>query len=161
MSRKNQLGSILATELKHTIVTHFVVNSVRILRKHNNYSEFTLQLNIIFQVFIVLFICFVWLCFTLFFIFGWYSWQLFKKLLESSSRQVTWILLASTYWLQILFKLWYICSLLVTTSADQTARIWKTMDFSEVQVLQHDAKRWVWDAAFSADSQYVFTGNNQ
>ncbi|XP_033226192.1 target of rapamycin complex subunit lst8 [Belonocnema kinseyi] len=51
-------------------------------------------------------------------------------------------------------------TLLVTTSADQTARIWKTMDFSEVQVLQHDAKRWVWDAAFSADSQYVFTASS-
>ena len=34
------------------------------------------------------------------------------------------------------------------------------MDFSEVQVLQHEIKRWVWDAAFSADSQYVFTGKN-
>jgi len=48
--------------------------------------------------------------------------------------------------------------LLVTTSADQTARVWRTTDFSEVQVLQHEAKRWVWDAAFSADSQYIFTG---
>ncbi|XP_012275123.1 target of rapamycin complex subunit lst8 [Orussus abietinus] len=48
-------------------------------------------------------------------------------------------------------------SLLVTTSADQTARVWKTSDFSELQSLQHDAKRWVWDAAFSADSEYVFT----
>lgn len=51
--------------------------------------------------------------------------------------------------------------LLVTTSADQTARVWKTTDFSEVQVLQHEAKRWVWDAAFSADSQYIFTGNDK
>lgn len=48
----------------------------------------------------------------------------------------------------------------MTTSADQTARVWKTTDFSEVQILQHEAKRWVWDAAFSADSQYIFTGNN-
>lgn len=48
----------------------------------------------------------------------------------------------------------------MTTSADQTARVWKTTDFSEVQVLQHEAKRWVWDAAFSADSQYIFTGNS-
>lgn len=50
--------------------------------------------------------------------------------------------------------------LLVTTSADQTARVWRTTDFSEVQVLQHEAKRWVWDAAFSADSQYIFTGEH-
>lgn len=46
----------------------------------------------------------------------------------------------------------------MTTSADQTARVWKTSDFSEVKVLQHEANRWVWDAAFSADSQYIFTG---
>ncbi|XP_034951891.1 target of rapamycin complex subunit lst8 [Chelonus insularis] len=51
-------------------------------------------------------------------------------------------------------------TLLVTTSADQTARIWKTSDFSEMQVLQDDSKRWVWDAAFSADSQYVFTASS-
>ncbi|PBC28217.1 Target of rapamycin complex subunit lst8 [Apis cerana cerana] len=51
-------------------------------------------------------------------------------------------------------------TLLVTTSADQTARVWKTTDFSEVQVLQHEAKRWVWDAAFSADSQYIFTASS-
>ncbi|KAJ8682715.1 hypothetical protein QAD02_018507 [Eretmocerus hayati] len=51
-------------------------------------------------------------------------------------------------------------TLLVTTSADQTARVWKTLDFSEMQVLQHEAKRWVWDAAFSADSQYLFTASS-
>lgn len=48
--------------------------------------------------------------------------------------------------------------LLVTTSSDQTAKIWNTTDFSNVQVLKHEANRWVWDAAFSADSQYLFTG---
>lgn len=48
--------------------------------------------------------------------------------------------------------------LLLTTSADQTAKIWKTSDFSEMQALQHESKRWVWDAEFSADSQYIFTG---
>lgn len=46
----------------------------------------------------------------------------------------------------------------MTTSADQTAIVWKTTDFSEMQVFQHESKRWVWDAAFSADSQYIFTG---
>lgn len=51
-------------------------------------------------------------------------------------------------------------TLLVTTSADQTARIWKTTDFSEVQVLKHEPKRWVWDAAFSVDSQYIFTASS-
>lgn len=34
-------------------------------------------------------------------------------------------------------------------------------DYSEVQVLQHEAKRWVWDAAFTNDSKYVFTGKTQ
>lgn len=48
--------------------------------------------------------------------------------------------------------------LLVTTSADQTARVWKTADFSLVQELKTEAQRWVWDVAFSADSQYVITG---
>jgi hypothetical protein len=51
------------------------------------------------------------------------------------------------------------CSLLVTTSADQTARVWKTSDFTLLQELKHKAQRWVWDAAFSADSQYILTGN--
>ncbi|XP_011503829.1 PREDICTED: target of rapamycin complex subunit lst8 [Ceratosolen solmsi marchali] len=51
-------------------------------------------------------------------------------------------------------------TLLVTTAADQTARIWRTTDFSEVQVFQHETKRWVWDVAFSADSQYIFTASS-
>jgi hypothetical protein len=51
-------------------------------------------------------------------------------------------------------------SLLVTTSADQTARIWKTSDFTLLQELRHEAQRWVWDAAFSADSQYILTGSS-
>lgn len=46
----------------------------------------------------------------------------------------------------------------MTTSADQTARIWSTEDFSLVKELKHESQRWVWDAAFSADSQYIFTG---
>ncbi|XP_058810141.1 target of rapamycin complex subunit lst8 [Phymastichus coffea] len=51
-------------------------------------------------------------------------------------------------------------TLLVTTSADQCAKIWRTTDFSEIKILQHDTKRWVWDVAFSADSQYLFTGSS-
>ncbi|OXU25964.1 hypothetical protein TSAR_014683, partial [Trichomalopsis sarcophagae] len=50
--------------------------------------------------------------------------------------------------------------LLVTTSSDETAKIWKTADFSEVQTLRHDVKRWVWDVAFTADSQFIFTGSS-
>ncbi|KAF4518152.1 hypothetical protein B566_EDAN008854 [Ephemera danica] len=51
-------------------------------------------------------------------------------------------------------------TLLVTTSADQTARVWKTADFSMAQELTVDAQRWVWDAAFSVDSQYLVTGES-
>ncbi|XP_031779851.1 target of rapamycin complex subunit lst8 [Nasonia vitripennis] len=51
-------------------------------------------------------------------------------------------------------------TLLVTTSSDETAKIWKTADFSEVQTLCHDVKRWVWDVAFTADSQFIFTGSS-
>lgn len=51
-------------------------------------------------------------------------------------------------------------SLLVTTSADQTARVWCTSDFSMQQELRCDAQRWVWNAAFSADSQYLLTASS-
>ncbi|KAJ8964957.1 hypothetical protein NQ314_004512 [Rhamnusium bicolor] len=51
-------------------------------------------------------------------------------------------------------------SLLVTTSADQTAKIWNTADFSLLQELKQENQRWVWDAAFSADGQYVFTASS-
>lgn len=49
--------------------------------------------------------------------------------------------------------------LLVTTSADQTASIWKTEDFSLYRQLKYDGgQRWVWDASFTNDSQYLVTG---
>lgn len=57
-------------------------------------------------------------------------------------------------------------SLLVTTSADGTARIWKTTDFTLWRELRIETKMtnkkvpWVWDAAFSADSQYLFTASS-
>jgi G protein beta subunit-like protein len=47
---------------------------------------------------------------------------------------------------------------LATTSADQTAKLWKTSDFSLHSTLQTENQRWVWDIAFSADSQYAITG---
>ncbi|KAJ8945168.1 hypothetical protein NQ318_001634 [Aromia moschata] len=50
--------------------------------------------------------------------------------------------------------------LLITTSADQTAKIWSTIDFSLLQELKQESQRWVWDAAFSADGQYVFTASS-
>lgn len=50
--------------------------------------------------------------------------------------------------------------LLITTSADQTAKLWNTSDFSLLQELKQENQRWVWDAAFSADGQYVFTASS-
>ncbi|XP_014255334.1 target of rapamycin complex subunit lst8 [Cimex lectularius] len=50
--------------------------------------------------------------------------------------------------------------LLVTCSADQTARVWETDTFGMVQVLKHDSQRWVWDAVFSADSKYLITASS-
>lgn len=48
-------------------------------------------------------------------------------------------------------------TLLATTSADQTARIWRTADFSDSATLKVNGQRWVWDCAFTLDSQYLFT----
>jgi len=47
---------------------------------------------------------------------------------------------------------------LVTTSADQSAFIWKTSDFSLKQELKDEKQRWVWDTAFSNDSEHLLTG---
>ncbi|XP_030758560.1 target of rapamycin complex subunit lst8 [Sitophilus oryzae] len=49
---------------------------------------------------------------------------------------------------------------LITTSADQTAKIWDTEDYNLQKELKQDSQRWVWDAAWSADSQYVFTASS-
>lgn len=77
-------------------------------------------------------------------------------------------------------------TLLATTSADQTAKIWRTADLlplserlenegptggtglnsnwplaenlSPLALLTTSNQRWVWDVAFSNDSQYVVTG---
>lgn len=51
--------------------------------------------------------------------------------------------------------------LLVTTSADQTASVWRTKDFSLCQKLSvSGGQKWVWDAAFTNDSQYVITASS-
>lgn len=52
------------------------------------------------------------------------------------------------------------CTLLATTSADQTVRIWKTSDFSLQTTLSDPMQRWVWDCAFSSDSLYVITASS-
>jgi len=69
-------------------------------------------------------------------------------------------------------------SLLATTSADGTCKLWNTSDFSlslELSVnntpkssstpensadMEAKTQRWVWDLAFSADSQYIFTASS-
>ncbi|KAG7156945.1 Target of rapamycin complex subunit lst8-like [Homarus americanus] len=51
-------------------------------------------------------------------------------------------------------------TMMVTTSADHTARIWKTADFSQMTELSDSSQRWVWDVAFSADSQHIITGSS-
>lgn len=38
--------------------------------------------------------------------------------------------------------------------------MWRTSDFTLERELKKDHQRWVWDAAFSIDSQYLFTGKH-
>ncbi|XP_018027955.1 target of rapamycin complex subunit lst8 [Hyalella azteca] len=64
----------------------------------------------------------------------------------------------STYALKVRFA--PDCNTMVTTSADCTAKIWRTDDFSLVTTLTDTQQKWVWDAAYSGDSQYLFTGSS-
>lgn len=51
-------------------------------------------------------------------------------------------------------------TLLATTSADETARLWRTADFSEQSVLaarNNERHKWIWDCAFTNDSRNLFT----
>lgn len=52
-------------------------------------------------------------------------------------------------------------SLLVTTAGDSTAKLWKAPDFTLHRTLLLDNNGWVWDTAFSADSNRIFTGKFQ
>ena len=56
------------------------------------------------------------------------------------------------------FNLSLMYSFLATTSADTTVNIWQTADFSLKKTLKEANQRWVWDCAFSEDSQYLITG---
>ena len=51
-------------------------------------------------------------------------------------------------------------SLLATTSADGTCKVWSTADFNLKTTLKKNVDKWVWDCAFSSDSQYIFTGQH-
>ncbi|KAJ8722213.1 hypothetical protein PYW08_004615 [Mythimna loreyi] len=51
-------------------------------------------------------------------------------------------------------------TMLVTTSSDCSAKVWRTSDWTLLRELRNDTQRWVWDAAFSIDSRYLFTGSS-
>lgn len=47
----------------------------------------------------------------------------------------------------------------VTTSADSTAKIWDFNNYSELfKLADSSIKKWVWDAAYTADSKFIITG---
>lgn len=49
---------------------------------------------------------------------------------------------------------------LLTTSADSTAKLWHTSDFSLFREFKIDTQRWIWDAAFTVDSKHLFTASS-
>jgi len=51
-------------------------------------------------------------------------------------------------------------TLLATSSADQSVKIWRTADFSLLSQLTDPTQRWVWDVAFSSDSQMLVSGSS-
>ncbi|KAH9499088.1 hypothetical protein Btru_006655 [Bulinus truncatus] len=51
-------------------------------------------------------------------------------------------------------------TLLATTSADGTCRIWRTADLSLCTELKISLQNGVWDCAFSGDSQYIITASS-
>ncbi|CAN0433962.1 unnamed protein product, partial [Laminaria digitata] len=48
---------------------------------------------------------------------------------------------------------------LVTTSADNTVKVWDVKTW-ELQRELSEHQRWVWDAVFSADSYYIITASS-
>lgn len=51
-------------------------------------------------------------------------------------------------------------SLLATTSADGTVKLWNTQDLTLYKQLVDPSKRWVWDCTFSEDSHYCITASS-
>ncbi|ESO06707.1 hypothetical protein HELRODRAFT_106302 [Helobdella robusta] len=51
-------------------------------------------------------------------------------------------------------------TLLATTSADGTTRLWSTLGNIKTLELGNKQQRWVWDCAFSDDSQFIFTASS-
>ena len=62
------------------------------------------------------------------------------------------------WFVKLSLSLLFVVSFLATTSADTTVNIWQTADFSLKKTLKETNQRWVWDCAFSEDSQYLITG---
>jgi len=52
------------------------------------------------------------------------------------------------------------CRHLVTTASDGTASLWDTTTWELTQTLTHKKTKWVWDAAFCADSSYLVTASS-
>jgi G protein beta subunit-like protein len=49
---------------------------------------------------------------------------------------------------------------LATCSADKTVKVWSTENYEyRLERTLEGHQRWVWDAAFSADSAYLVTGS--
>ena len=52
---------------------------------------------------------------------------------------------------------------MATSSADGTAKIWRTVDFSlatECKDSKATNSKWIWDLAFTCDSKYLFTAQS-
>jgi G protein beta subunit-like protein len=50
------------------------------------------------------------------------------------------------------------CRQLVTTGSDGMAKLWDTTTWEQVDLLEND--KWVWDAAYCADSSYLVTASS-
>lgn len=50
--------------------------------------------------------------------------------------------------------------LLATSSADGSAKVWRTVDFGLVSECKDNKPKWVWDLAFTCDSEYLFTASS-
>ncbi|KAL7670995.1 hypothetical protein ACOME3_005910 [Neoechinorhynchus agilis] len=51
-------------------------------------------------------------------------------------------------------------TMFATTSADETATVWRTADFEMIVVLKDKEQSWVWDCAFTLDSEYLLTASS-
>jgi len=52
------------------------------------------------------------------------------------------------------------CRYALTTSADKTAKLWDLFTYALLTTFTEPDQKWVWDAAFTSDSQHVFTASS-